>query len=995
MTFIANPIRLSIATLAALLAPVLVADAKTLVECGEFTRIYDPGVGEEKAWYINDHCFIQGPRDRWHLFGITHEEPLDPADEDNLAHATAATLLQQPWEKRPFALTVAPDAPWLEQHLWAPHVIQHDGLYYMFYCAGDADHSRYKIHLATSSDLKDWARHPANPMVIDGYDARDPFVLRHDGKWLMYYTANSQPEGGNHLVACVESDDLLHWGNRRVVFTDPTSGTFGGPTESPFVVRRGAKYYLFIGPRDGYDGTDVFVSDSPFLWRDEDLVGHFPAHAAEVVRDERGEWWISRCGWGKGGVYLAPLTWSDALDDADTNVPVAVGGPPPVTTGTLVRQMVDFDRLCETPVHPYKTLQVTSTDRRSDTPGGPDWFANSDGFGGAPIPPFERVLKKPGDDGVGEYLLADIEGPGAIVRTWTADINGNLRVYLDDADTPIYDGPAERFLHHPWDTFTEGSGVSAETLEGAYYQRDAAYCPMPFAKRCRIVWTGKRDHVHFYYVQFRKYLGDTPFVETFQPDDLATYAADIKHVSAVLKDPDANHSLGGASTESIDVTLAPGQTSEALRLEGPAAIEQLRLRVEAADETAALRQTVMHVTFDDWSVAQVQSPVGDFFAAAPGVNPYVSLPFTVESNGRMTSRYVMPYRRSARLAFQNLGDQPVRVTGEASSAHRDWDDARSMHFYARWRMLHDISTPPQFDVPFLFAHGSGRYVGTASLMRNTARGVHMGGTWWGEGDEKVYVDDDRIPSWFGTGSEDYYNYAWSAVDIFSYPYAGQPRNDGPGNRGFVTNYRFHFLDDQPFTERIAFTMELLSNHPVDDFSYGCQAYHYGRPGMIDDHRPITSEDVRRPTLPTPWKPLAIFASAGATFLEPEALTSAEHEIKTGDLWSEGKLFVWSPDTEGETLTLKLPVNHEGTYEVRLGMAIDPDSGVVSATLDGKPFGFGGKSEAMPLHSDRRTMLRASESEAIKLTQGDHELVLRYEGGAPRVGVDFVWLQPSG
>ena len=32
--------------------------------------------------------------------------------------------------------------------------------------------------------------------------------------------------------------------------------------------------------------------------------------------------------------------------------------------------------------------------------------------------------------------------------------------------------------------------------------------------------------------------------------------------------------------------------------------------------------------------------------------------------------------------------------------------------------------------------------------------------WWGEGDEKVFVDGEKFPSHFGTGTEDYYGYAW-------------------------------------------------------------------------------------------------------------------------------------------------------------------------------------------------------------------------------------------
>jgi beta-fructofuranosidase len=148
-------------------------------------------------------------------------------------------------------------------------------------------------------------------MVVDGYDARDPFVLRVDGKWIMYYAATSEPQGGNHVVADVTSDDLLTWSNRGVAFTDPSVGTFGGPTESPFVVWHGGRYYLFVGPRDDYDGTDVFQSDSPFAWSLTNKVGHIAAHCAEVVQDNDGQWFVSRAGWGRGGIYLAPLIWND------------------------------------------------------------------------------------------------------------------------------------------------------------------------------------------------------------------------------------------------------------------------------------------------------------------------------------------------------------------------------------------------------------------------------------------------------------------------------------------------------------------------------------------------------------------------------------------------------------------------------------------------------------------------------------------------------------
>lgn len=280
------------------------------IECGPFVKIYDQSINEDKEWYINDHCFIQGKNGKWHMFGITHEEPANPMNEINFAHATADSLLQQPWSKQPFALTVKREAPWKEYHLWAPYVIFHDGQYYMYYCAGGETNTRYKIHLAISKDLKNWTRHDSNPMIIDGFDARDPQVIRHGNKWIMYYTATRPIEKGNHVVMAVESNDLVNWSDKKVVFTDPEIGTFGGPTESPFVVSRNNKFYLFVCTNNPYDNTAVYESDSPYHWDYENKIADFPAHCAEVI-EAGNDWYISRAGWGNKGLYISKLTWFD------------------------------------------------------------------------------------------------------------------------------------------------------------------------------------------------------------------------------------------------------------------------------------------------------------------------------------------------------------------------------------------------------------------------------------------------------------------------------------------------------------------------------------------------------------------------------------------------------------------------------------------------------------------------------------------------------------
>jgi beta-fructofuranosidase len=287
---------------------------KGLVEVGEFKTIF----AADEPWCINDHTFAQGPDKTWHLFGITHPKPLDFFRDPGLrlAHATAQTLRQFPWKAQPPAVTRDWEK-YREYLLWAPYVLRYRGTYYMYVCVGDKDTHRYAIHLLTSPDLQQWTRSPDNPMLVDGFDARDFMVMPVGDHWVLYYTATTTLEGGNHVVACVISRDLVHWADRRVVFIHPRAGTFGGPTESPFVVRRGDHYYLFV-----CDGgwTDVYLSHDPLHWEFDQRTARVQAHASEIVREVDGRWYLSRTEWTEGPVQLAPLSWHDGQDDAPTNI---------------------------------------------------------------------------------------------------------------------------------------------------------------------------------------------------------------------------------------------------------------------------------------------------------------------------------------------------------------------------------------------------------------------------------------------------------------------------------------------------------------------------------------------------------------------------------------------------------------------------------------------------------------------------------------------------
>ncbi|MBL1216834.1 MAG: DUF2961 domain-containing protein [Planctomycetes bacterium] len=686
-------------------------------------------------------------------------------------------------------------------------------------------------------------------------------------------------------------------------------------------------------------------------------------------------------------VLIAVATMAHSNNTADAQ--------PAINTGSLLREMYDMQRLTELPSPAYKTVQYSSYDRRSSVPNGPGWFANADGFGGEPIPGFLSVVSEPNEQGIGEYLICDVQTPGVIVRTWTAAMGGTLKVTLDGNETPLYEGPTADFLFSPYHALANAhSQDESLAAPGTFQQHEASYCPIPFAEGCRITWTGKLREVHFYQIQIREYEPDAD-VQTFQLSDLTTYADDLETAQRILNAPGAEYAYADDQPiHSMAVNINGHEKIDVLNLDGPGAIERLTLKVSAANVEHALRQVVLEIYFDGYPWPQVEAPVGDFFGAAPGINPLDSMPFTVEPDGTMTCRYVMPFASSVRVALSNHGDQPVTVTGSVAPMSYEWTD-RSLHFRARWRVDHDVvgwSQAPQ-DLPFLLANGAGRYVGTSSMLLNPTNITTPWGSWWGEGDEKIFVDDDRVPSTFGTGSEDYYNYAWSVPEIFTFAYCGQPRNDGPGNRGFVTNNRWHIIDDLPFASRIAFYMELFPHSRVPGMSYARIGYHYARPGCYDDHVIITDEDVRILERPENWQPAASYILQDATIYSVEDLLSITPAMRIirDHFWAGGQVLAWQPPRVGDSLHIRITVPEDGKYQLYLGCGLTPGAGRITFAMDENPINIEGHGEQVDLYVPYRTLERQFATPVMNLTAGEHGLTVTFAGAPDSVSTPMICL----
>jgi hypothetical protein len=299
-----------------------------------------------------------------------------------------------------------------------------------------------------------------------------------------------------------------------------------------------------------------------------------------------------------------------------------------------------------------------------------------------------------------------------------------------------------------------------------------------------------------------------------------------------LQEPDSLPSRAEAS-EHTSFTLAPSVSNPARRIvsapPGGGRIRELRLH-PASTDPAVLRRTLLAISFD--GEPSVLAPLGDFFGSGPGLHPYASLPFVVEPDGTLISRWPMPFQHEAEIELRSL-DGVIEVQGTVEVEPAVWDDA-SMHFHAQWHPVDAMNISPPRDWHVIALDGAaGVFVGLTLNVFNPDDG------WWGEGDEKIYFDDATFPDWFGTGTEDYFGYGWCSPNTFSHPYHAQTFSEGTGtlsaglsNRGHTSLNRWHVTDAIPFDHQFVFDLEVLhwgSSQPVT-VDYDAVAYWYAIPG---------------------------------------------------------------------------------------------------------------------------------------------------------------------
>jgi hypothetical protein len=602
------------------------------------------------------------------------------------------------------------------------------------------------------------------------------------------------------------------------------------------------------------------------------------------------------------------------------------------------------------------------------------------------------------------HVLAEMDGPGCVVRIWSANPQdaGNLRIYLDGAQDPLLNAPMTDLLSGKWQAETDGKKWTPfpEPLAHERSRGFNLYFPIAYAKHCKIT-VDKPDI--YYHVDYRTYPEGTE-VETFRLSALLGAQERLTAVQEQLAGAAAGQSKQPTPTiplkqaTGLGKMIEPGQDLK-VSFDGPGVLRRLQLSVTdflregtTFSEAEALRGLVLVGTFDGAPRPQIWCPLGDFFASSPGVNEYNSLPFQVARDEHskhtpkavlLTALWPMPFEKSAVFEVRNLGKARAYVDLHGINAAYEWTD-RSMHFHAKWR-TETLRTRPFRDWTYCDLKGKGVFVGDMlSLMNPVA-------AWWGEGDEKVYVDGERFPSWFGTGTEDYYGYAWSDPTPFQHAYHNQTRCDGPGTRGHTSVNRFHILDAIPFTKSFKFDMEFWHWTPNTQVPYAATSYWYARPDATDDFKEVDAKVLQ--TIP---EAPAVFRLPGA--IEGEKLKvlgkSSEFPVTQQDMsefpygkWS-GEAQLWGrPEKKGEWADLELPVAADGTYKVQVYLTRARDYGVVQFHLDGKPAGkpFDGFEPEKVLHSD------AIDLGTVELKKGTATLRIEVvDTNAKSVGVRYMW-----
>ena len=309
-------------------------------------------------------------------------------------------------------------------------------------------------------------------------------------------------------------------------------------------------------------------------------------------------------------------------------------------------------------------------------------------------------------------------------------------------------------------------------------------------------------------------------------------------------------------------TLAAGETRVLADIKGPGCITHLWMT-----QRNHYRECLLKITWDNARSPSVLCPLGDFFGLGHNiVNSYQSQLFTASTRANnqfnqgcaLNSYAYMPFRERALVELVNQSKEDHRQYFYVDYETYDNDLAADTgYFHAEFRREnpfggwgHEITVnTPEANIinkgkeawdnnyVILDTKGRGHYIGCNISVTN------FQGTWWGEGDDMIWVDGYKWPpELHGTGSEDYLNQAWGMQDN-AFSRNGSSIHEKNTN-GYQTSYVHHLENPVHYQKELKVTMEHgHGNHLCNEMSsvaywYAAKPTRVARPPAVAKRLPV-------------------------------------------------------------------------------------------------------------------------------------------------------------
>lgn len=656
----------------------------------------------------------------------------------------------------------------------------------------------------------------------------------------------------------------------------------------------------------------------------------------------------------------------------------------------VVGRMTDLERLAILPVEGETSGMFSSYDRRSkyDEKTGTyiDWSANNDGFS-------PQYIRKEGEN----MVLAEMKGPAAIVRIWSANPSkGNVKIYVDGDSSALIDQPFRDYFNPEKLPVFSYPQLVYETAARGFNN----YVPITFQDSIKILGEpGWGQYYHFNYIQFP----DGTVIEPFDSSLSDSNQKALQQVNDLLAKNTGESNDFTLNSKSVlkPVELSPGDEKLVLELKGKKAITGIRVVVPDKYQTAdVLRKTTLSIHWDGQEYPAVWSPLGDFFGSAPGFNPYQTLPMGMLENGTMYSNWYMPFSENAIIHFKNKNDFPIELNVKVFYEKHNMKTGDFAQFHAKWhRDIDPVDTSRWPDWTVVKTDGKGRFVGMFLSVWNP-KGGHCnqfggeGQHWWGEGDEKFFVDGEKFPSTFGTGTEDYFGYAWCVPNYFEHAFHSQ--NFTQDNMGYQSLNRWQIIDNVPFQKSFEGYLEkYFPNHwPTQ---YAAVAYWYLDP---DGNDPIHATPVEeRFGYEIPY---AVFRAKNALEGEAFQIVSNSGGWVTTDAFCDESLYQeisghktlrWFARDEGDNeLICQVDFTGNGKYVLWANLLCSKDGGRFKITLN---------NTELPFPIDCNAKIEAPQSKLVKLgtveiSGTEQQIKIEWLGElskGKRLDIDYIRLAP--